>query len=135
LRATSLREALGALHARHRHPRRALHPLRVHLRGALRTLRMHLHSRRGKATAATAVRSAAATAATMIHDDLAAASAMRPASASVAAVRPCCCRGCDRQRGNARGEKDPGHDNFSFQSAKRTVRPTVPTPKRMELAP
>jgi hypothetical protein len=45
------------------------------------------------------------------------------------------CRGCDRQRGNARGEKEPGqHEKSPFERVKRLVRCTVPTPKRMELA-
>jgi hypothetical protein len=37
-------------------------------------------------------------------------------------VRPRICRGCDRQRGDSRGEKHPGHHKISFRTA-RTVRP------------
>jgi hypothetical protein len=38
-------------------------------------------------------------------------------------VWPRQCRGCDRQRGDSRGEKYPGHRKFSFRTA-RTVRST-----------
>ena len=53
---------------------------------------------------------------------------------SAAAMRPCGCRGCDRQRGDARCEKYPGHDFISFERQKRSARDTVPTLKRMEPA-
>jgi len=44
-------------------------------------------------------------------------------------------RSRDRQRGNARGEKHPGHDNISFRTAKRPVRGAVPTSNRCSLRP
>jgi len=56
------------------------------------------------------------------------------AVASATAVRSCTCRGCDRQRGNAGGEKDPGHKLSPLERLKRPVRRAVPTPKRMEPA-
>jgi hypothetical protein len=43
-------------------------------------------------------------------------------------------RGRDRQCGDARGEKYPGHHNFSFLTAKRPEGRTVPALKRMEHA-
>jgi hypothetical protein len=45
------------------------------------------------------------------------------AMASAAAVGACTCRGCDRQRGNAGCEKDPGHDIISSRTSK-TARST-----------
>jgi hypothetical protein len=38
-----------------------------------------------------------------------------PIGLSTAAVRTRTCRGCDRQRGNARGEKYPGHTKSPFE--------------------
>jgi hypothetical protein len=43
-------------------------------------------------------------------------------------------RGRDRQSGDARGEKQPGHGNSPFERQKRSVRRTVPTSKRMKQA-
>jgi hypothetical protein len=56
-------------------------------------------------------------------------------SATASAVRSRDCRGCDRQRGTARGENDPGqHEKSPSERDKRSVRFTVPTPKRRELS-
>jgi hypothetical protein len=61
--------------------------------------------------------------------------AMLFTATAVAATGTCIGRGCDCQRGNARGKKDPGqHEKSPFERVKRLVRCTVPTPKRMELA-
>ncbi|HEX5238097.1 MAG TPA: hypothetical protein VFW39_06510 [Sphingomicrobium sp.] len=118
------REALSALHG---HSRRALRPLHGEVLGPLR--------RRKSAAAAAAVALSAATTAAHHERRLASASAMWSASAAaMIAVRACTCRGCDRQRGYARCEKHPGHHKISFRTAKRMVRSTVPTLKRMELA-
>jgi len=71
-------------------------------------------------TAPTAVRSASTTTA---------------AATTVAAMRIRICRGCDRQRGDAGGEKHPGqHEKSPSERDKRSVRCTVPTAKRMELS-
>jgi hypothetical protein len=56
------------------------------------------------------------------------------AAAAMAAAWLCCSRGRDRQSGDTRGEEKPNHRNFSSQTAKRSVRRTVPTAKRMEPA-
>jgi hypothetical protein len=64
-----------------------------------------LHPRRREPAAAVASATAAA-----VHKCRPAASAAATATAMLP-VRARCCRGCDRQRGNARGEKHPGHDN------------------------
>jgi hypothetical protein len=54
---------------------------------------------------------------------------------TVAATGACICRGCDRQRGNAGGEKHPAqHEESPLERIKRSARCTVPSPKRMELA-
>ena len=57
------------------------------------------------------------------------------ATTSVAAAGPRTGRGCDCQRGDAGGKKHPGqHDKSPLERHKRSVRCTVPTLKRMELA-
>jgi hypothetical protein len=66
---------------------------------------------------------------------VAAAIAMLLTATTVPASGARICRDGDRQRGNARGEKQPAqHENSPFERKKRSVRCTVPTPKRMELA-
>ena len=84
--------------------------------------------------AATATVRLAASAATV-----ASATAMRLAASAatvlIVAARPRHCRGRDRQRGNARGEKHPGqHGKSPFEREKRSVRCTVPSGKRTEPA-
>ncbi|HEY2416500.1 MAG TPA: hypothetical protein VGH84_01175 [Steroidobacteraceae bacterium] len=88
-------EALRTLlHARHRHALLALLETRR---------RLMLRSRCGiSAAAATASAAAAA-----VHGSLLAPAAT--ASITVIAMRPCECRGCDRQRGYSGCEKNPGH--------------------------
>src|SRR5512146_3143296 len=71
-----------------------------------------LHPRSRKSAAVVA---AAATAAPGYERGLAA------TAAAVLTMRSCKCRGCDRQRCNARCEKHPGHESVSFRAAK-TVR-------------
>jgi hypothetical protein len=96
--------------------------------GALGVLRT-LHSRSGAGLALRPLRRmvVAVVAATTLRGVLG-------AIAPLLAVRPRARRGCDRQRGNARCEKHPGHDFVSSRTVKRPVRGTVPTSKRMELA-
>jgi hypothetical protein len=56
-------------------------------------------------------------------------------TATVPATGARICRDSDRQRGNARGEKQPAqHGKSPFEREKRSARCTVPTPKRMEPA-
>jgi hypothetical protein len=115
-----------------------LRPLeRGHTLGVLRpreALRAHCVAA-SAATAAAALRLGALASATasaaMVHESLLA----LLSTATMTAVRPRIRRGCDRQRGNAGCEKDPGHHNFSFERQQRPVRRTVPTVKRMEPAP
>src|SRR5690349_15892084 len=99
-----------------------------------------LHTRRRKrlalgtspATSALRLRALSMLAATAAALDLI---GLTVVTAAMAAMRPRIRRGCDRQRGNAGCEKDPGHHNFSFERQQRPVRRTVPTIKRMEPAP
>jgi hypothetical protein len=95
-------EALCMLLSRHRHALLALLK-------AGRRLTLLTGARK------TAAAMAAATAAAVDGNLMASASA---ASVTVIAMRPCDCRGCDRQRGNACGEEHPGHDNVSFRTVK-----------------
>jgi hypothetical protein len=92
--------------------------LRVHL-GTLRALDrgetlLALHARRceGLPLHARRCESGSTAAASHLH--------LRAASAGPV-VGACAGRRCDRQGGNARGEKHPGHDIISFRTAK-TVR-------------
>jgi hypothetical protein len=55
--------------------------------------------------------------------------------ALAAVVRTRTCRGCDRHRGNACGEKHPGHDSNSFRTAKTARSLHRSNVKRMEPAP
>ena len=74
-------------------------------------------SRRGRTAATVAIAVAIATAATAV------------------AAGSRTCRGCDRQRGDAGSEKHPGqHVKSPLEPNKRSVRCTVPTLERMELA-
>jgi hypothetical protein len=52
--------------------------------------------------------------------------------AAMAAARLCSQRGRNRHSGNARGKNQPGHGESPFERGKRSVRCTVPTPKRVE---
>jgi hypothetical protein len=83
--------------------RLALHPRRE-------GLPVHPRSRKSAAVMA----ATATTAAAAYERGLAAA-------AAVLTMRSCSCRGCDRQRGDARCEKHPGHDSVSFRTI-RTAR-------------
>jgi hypothetical protein len=89
-------------------------------------------------TAATVAlgRSAAPAAAVSLRGSAAtAAMTLRWPAAAVAVPWVSGCRGCDRQRGDPRGEKYPGqHGETPFERQKRPVRCAVPTVKRMELA-
>jgi hypothetical protein len=116
LRPLHRSEALDMLllHARHRH-------LSSHVRRVLL-----LHARAGESAAATAV-ALTATAIAVVDES-------RLGSALAAAMRPRAGRGRDRQCGNARGEKYPGHKISPLERQKRLVGRTVPTIKRMELA-
>jgi hypothetical protein len=53
-------------------------------------------------------------------------------AAVVAAGRLRSQRGRNRHSGNARGKNQPGHGESPFERGKRSVRCTVPTPKRVE---
>jgi hypothetical protein len=80
--------------------------------------------------AATAVASAAATVLLCLRSTASATIAV--AAAVTAGLR--CGRACDRQSGDARGEKQPGHAKSPLGQSKRSVRRAVPTLKRMEPA-
>jgi hypothetical protein len=97
LRSFGRRETLGALHAR-----------------PGERLTLHLRTSSGSATAAAALGPLgvlASATASVVHQG-------RLARAAFIAVRVPACRGCDRQRCNARGEKHPGHDLVSFRTVK-----------------
>jgi hypothetical protein len=89
--------------------------------------------RRSAAVAATAATNCRCSAATMITAPVTAAGGRgRTSAIAVAAARLCYRRARNRQRGDARGEKQPSHRKISFRTGKRPVRVTVPTAKRME---
>ena len=146
-----LRTSLLPLGAHLRPLRTGLLTLGAHLH-ALRTLRplnggkalLALHTRRGKGLpllARSGKSTAAATAALNGLSPLAPATSAASCDLRVLAVvtapvaaRPGGRRDRDRQCGDSRGEKYPGHDTISFRTAKRPARYTVPTLKRMEPA-
>jgi hypothetical protein len=109
-------KALAPLHARRGHLLHALHSRRCHLLHARRALGAHLHPISTRCRAIDALR------------------ALRCCTAFAAAMRPRLRRGCNRQCGDSRGEKYPGHHTFSFSTAKRPIGRTVPARKRMEHA-
>jgi hypothetical protein len=55
-------------------------------------------------------------------------------AATITSPGLCRCRDCDRQGGDACGEKQPGHRKSPFERGERSVRLTVPTLKRLEPA-
>jgi hypothetical protein len=126
----------------------ALRPCLLMLRARLALLGrsealLVLHSRRGNRLALSGEATATATALARRSLGMTAGTTTAAATtdliglavvSAMTAVRPRIRRGCDRQRGDAGCEKDPGHHNFSFERQQRPVRHTVPTVKRMEPA-
>jgi len=129
-------------------PEDALRPCLLMLRARLALLGrsealLVLHSRRGNRLALSGEATATATALARRSLGMTAGTTAAAATtdliglavvSAMTAVRPRIRRGCDRQRGDAGCEKDPGHHNFSFERQQRPVRHTVPTVKRMEPA-
>jgi hypothetical protein len=97
------------------------------------------HLRHSERSAAASMSAAVATSATalLLNRRGITAAAVRistAATTTVAAAGLRVSRPCNRQCGDARSQKQPAHEISPLERAKRSVRCTVPTPKRLELA-
>ncbi len=101
---------------------------------AAATATAHLrHSERAAAAMSAAV-ATSATALLLKYRGAAAAVGISTTATAVAAAGLRVSRACNRQCGDTRGQKQPAHEISPLERQKRSVRCTVPTPKRLELA-